>query len=184
MAYDQTRLITEVRIFLGGISAEKLPDPVITFYGDSIDALPEHTGDYPYIFWKTTLCCIQYLKNAVVTGDTGSKTSRKEKVGDVMVEQSDDYGSSNDVLKAYDDLYNDYLANPQKFGVVVDVKAENTGNVIINGVNQETVDKYRNNTTTTSIYNPLPVTAFPKTSGVTWRRNDSCRRYDRQQQTL
>lgn len=173
MAYDQSRLIREVRIYLGGVGEEKLPESVIIHWGDFFDSDPRYADNYPYILWKTTLCCIEYLKANVVTSTTATKTSVKEKVGDVSKDITNDFGSSTDVVDNYDDLYKDYLENPWKFGIIIE---QGSSVVHINGVDQEQVDKYRNNRNTTSIYNPLPVTAFPKVTGCPWRRNNTTER--------
>ena len=157
MAYDQSKLITDVRICLGGISEEKLPDAIILHYGDLYDAIPEYTGDYPYIFWYTTLSCIDYLKAQATTSESSSATSKKEKVGDVQIDMG--YASASSIIDNLDDLYQDYLNNPEKFGVILE---QVTPPVIINGVYTQEVDNYRENKNTTSIYNPLSVTSFPK----------------------
>jgi uncharacterized membrane protein len=176
MAYDQSKLVSDVRIYLGGVSEDKLPDATIVFYGDFYDADEEYTGKYPYILWRTTLACLDYLRaNITTSSSTTSKSSRKEKVGGVEVTVTTDTSAASVTTEAYDDLYQDYKDNPWKFGI----KGVDTKLVIINGVDQDTVDKYRDDENTTSIYNPLPTTAFPKTSGQTWRRNDSDRRYRR-----
>lgn len=161
MAYDQSKLIKDVRICLGGISEEKLPESIIVHFGDTIDADPEHTGDYPWIFWRTTLSCIDYLRANATTSSSSSTKGVKEKVGEVMVDTS--YSSAEDVVTAYDNLYDNYASNPEKFGVILPTIQPP---VIINGVNQTTVNTFRENRNTTSIYNPLPVTAFPKVTGV------------------
>jgi hypothetical protein len=168
MAYDQVKLVVDVRMFLGGISEEDLADTTILYYGDLIDSNPKYTGDYPYILWKTTLCCIEYLKAQAIQGSVGNstKSSTKEKVGDVQFDTSNEYNSIEDILNAWDSLYGDYLENPYKFGIIVD----NTSVVLIGGVNQEQVDGFRGNKSTTSIYNPLPVTAFPKCSTYPYNR--------------
>ena len=176
MAYDQAKLISDVRIYLGGISEDKLPDATIVFYGDFYDADEEYTGKYPHILWRTTLACLDYIRANITTSSSStSKSSRKEKVGGVEVTVTTDTSAASVTTKAYDDLYKDYEDNPWKFGI----KGADTKLVIFNGVDQKIVDKYRDDENTTSIYNPLPTTAFPKTSGDTWRRNDSDRRYRR-----
>lgn len=176
MAYDQSKLIKDVRIYLGGVSDSKLPESTIIYWGDFWDANPRYESKYPYILWKTTLCCLDYLRaNTATSNNNAAKSSRKEKVGDVEVTITQDSSSSSSTAVSYDDLYDDYSSNPWKFGITEDV-----GNVvIINGVDQKIVDKYRNDQNTTSIYNPLPVTAFPKTTGNTWRRSQSDRLYRR-----
>ena len=160
MAYDQAKLIKDVRLCLGGISEEKLPESVIIHFGDKIDADPDHTGDYPWIFWQTTLMCLDYLKADAITSDESSTKSTKEKVGDVSKDIS--YSSSKDVVEAYEDLYRDYAANPEKFGVIL---TSPQSPVIINGVDAQEVCDYRTNPNTTSTYNALSVAAFPKITG-------------------
>ena len=160
MAYDQSKLIKDVRICLGDISEEKLPESVIVHFGDIIDADPDHTGDYPWIFWRTTLSCIDYLRANATTSSESNTKGTKEKVGDVSKDVQ--YSSAKEVVQAYDDLYDDYAANPAKFGVVLTtIQAP----VIINGVSAQEVCDNRTNPNTTSIYNPLSAAAFPKITG-------------------
>ena len=166
MAYDQSKLIKDVRMFLGGVSEDKLPDNVIVYWGDFFDADPKYTGNYPFILWKTTLCTIQYLKAAIVTSVTATKSTTKEKVGDVAIDVTNDYGSPEEAMNSYDELYNDYSAHPEKFGI----DTAGSSIVIINGVDAQEVSDIRTNTNTTSIYNPLPVTAFPKVTGIGEKR--------------
>lgn len=169
MAYNQCKLVSDVRMYLGGISEDKLPESVIIYWGDFFDANPDYTDKYPYILWKTTLCSLEYLKaNTVITASTSStRSTSKEKVGDVEINISDSYASTEEMMNAYDDLYKDYLDHPEKFGIVL----SGTGNVVhIGGVYQEEVDNNRCNPNTTSIYNALPVTAFPKLSDTPYRR--------------
>lgn len=172
MAYNQSKLIKDVRVYLGGVSEEKLPEATIVYWGDFWDSNPKYVDKYPYILWKTTLCCLDYLRAFTATSNNNAaKSSRKEKVGDVEVTITQDSSSASSTAVSYDDLYDDYSRNPWKFGI-----EDTVGNiVIVNGVDQATVDKYRNDEKTTSIYNPLPVTAFPKTTGNTWRRTQSDR---------
>lgn len=173
MAYDQSKLITDVRICLGGISDTKLPESIIIHFADAIDADPDHTGDYPWIFWKSTLSSISYLKSNAITSSESNTKSTKEKVGDVSVDVS--YLSSKEVVASYDDLYNDYASNPEKFGVVL-VTLQPP--VLINGVNAQEVHDYRTNTKTTSTYNPLSSSAFPKVTGrASGRRGYRSRNY-------
>lgn len=164
MSYDQSKLIKDVRIYLGGVPEEILPESTIVYWGDFWDAPDQYEGNYPYILWKTTLCSIEYLKASVSTSSQSSavKTTSKEKVGDVQVDYSTEAVSITDQVQVYDDLYKDYSDNPWKFGIT---PLEGSSVVHINGVNQEEVEKYRTNKNTTSIYNPLPATAFPKSTG-------------------
>tara|TARA_R110002167_G_scaffold15552_1_gene62027 strand:+ start:356 stop:886 length:531 start_codon:yes stop_codon:yes gene_type:complete len=171
MAYNTSKLIKDVRIYLGGVSETKLPESIIVYYGDFYDDNPKYTGKYPYILWKATLACLDYLM-AYTASSTSSaaKSSRKEKVGDVEVTVTEDSSSASATSVSYKSLYEDYSENPWKFGINDEIGSL----VLINGVNQAEVDKYRNDQTTTSIYNPLPTIAFPKITGETWRRNNSC----------
>lgn len=170
MAYDQSKLVNDVRIYLGGVSETKLPEGTIVFYGDFYDSDTKYTGKYPHILWRATLACLDYLRASTATSTSNAaKSSRKEKVGDVEVTVTSDSSSTSATAVSYDDLYEDYSKNPWKFGI----KDEVGSLVLINGVDQTTVDTYRDNPNTTNVYNPLPTTAFPKISGNTWRRNDS-----------
>tara|TARA_R110000851_G_scaffold326320_1_gene494901 strand:- start:1603 stop:2127 length:525 start_codon:yes stop_codon:yes gene_type:complete len=160
MAYDQSKLIKDVRICLGNISEEKLPESVIVHFGDMVDSDPEHTGDYPWIFWRTTLSCLDYLKASATTSSESTTKGTKEKVGDVSIDMQ--YITSKEVISAYDELYNDYASNPEKFGVTLTTVQPP---VLINGVSAQEVENYRTNPNTTSTYNPLSAAAFPKATG-------------------
>lgn len=161
MSYDQTKLILDVRICLGGISTTKLPDNIITHFADAIDADPDYTGNYPWIYWKSTLESIAYLRTNAITNSESGTRSAKEKVGDVTIDIA--YVGAKDIVGAYNDLYNDYASNPEKFGVIL-VKVQPP--VLINGVDAQEVHDYRTNPKTTSTYNPLSASAFPKVTGV------------------
>ena len=166
MAYNQSKLIKNVRIFLGGISTSKLPEDIIVHYGDDYDEDPAYTGDFPNIFWRTTLSSVKYLIANATTSSASEQRTTKEKVGNVSKEVS--YTDKSDIIDNYNDLYDYFFSNPEKFGITLPTNS--SGVVLINGVNQAEVDAYRNNTNSTSIFNTLPVTAFPKESGCTWRR--------------
>ena len=164
MAYDQSKLIKDVRIYLGGVSTDKLAEATIIHYSDFYDANAKYTSKYPYILWKTTLASLDFLKAATASStDNAAKTSRKEKVGDVEVTVSSDSSSSSATAVSYQDLYDDYVENPWKFGIEL---TEGSSVVHINGVNAQEVNDYRTNTKTTSTYNPLSAAAFPKVTGV------------------
>lgn len=170
MAYDSSKLIRDVRIYLGGVSDTLLPDNVITYWGDFFDTPDHYESNYPYILWKTTLCSIEYLKaNKATSTSSAAKSSRTEKVGDVSVTVTEDSSSESATAVSYDDLYEDYLNNPWKFGIKL---PDGASYVLINGVDQQEVEEYRTNKNTTSIYNPLSVTQSPKTTGegATYRR--------------
>tara|TARA_R110000851_G_scaffold234198_1_gene386750 strand:+ start:203 stop:727 length:525 start_codon:yes stop_codon:yes gene_type:complete len=172
MAYDQSKLIKSVRICLGNISEEKLPESVIVHFGDMVDSDPEHTGEYAWIFWRTTLSCLDYLKASATTGNESTTKGTKEKVGDVSIDMQ--YVASKEVIAAYDELYKDYAANPEKFGVTLTTVQPP---VLINGVSTQEVENYRTNPNTTSTYNPLSASAFPKVTGMTTGRRGFRTRY-------
>lgn len=163
MAYDPCKLVRDVRIYLGGVPESKLPETVIIHWGDFYDNPCYYENNYPYILWKTTLSCLDYLRAEKATSESSAaKSSRTEKVGDVQITISEDSSSESATAISYDDLYEDYLNNPWKFGIKLPDKASY---VLINGVDQQEVEEYRTNQNTTSIYNPLSVTQFPKTTG-------------------
>lgn len=159
MAYDQSKLIKEVRIYLGSITEDRLPESVITHYADMHDLNPTYTGKYPYILWKSTLSCLDYLKATTAVSSNSNKYTKKEKVGEVEVTETQDNSSSGSLLGTYEDLYDDYAAHPEKFGITLTIA---TSPVIIGGVYTKEVEDNRRNTDITSIYNPLSVTSFPK----------------------
>ena len=174
MAYDPYELNKDVRIYLGGVEEDKLPETTVIHWGDFYDAQEDWTSNYPYILWQTTLSCIQYLKAAVATSTTSTKSSSKEKVGEVEVSVSNDYGSSEELMDAYDALYADFLDSPDKFGLKLE-----KGNIVhVGGVYKDEVDSNRSKRSIASVYDTLPVTAFPKQSRDIYNRS-SIRRYRR-----
>ncbi|ATN93391.1 hypothetical protein [Pseudoalteromonas phage J2-1_QLiu-2017] len=147
MALDMSRLVQNVRMKLGGLEPTKLPTSVITYWADHYEAQPEYTGKFPWVYYKTTLACIDYLKiNSITSGSANaSKTTRK--VGDVSetIETSSSSGTSG--LDVWDKLY-DQLANDQaSFGIVPDVSSGDSGGglVLIGGTNKKRVDAHREN---------------------------------------
>lgn len=121
MPYNTSKLVQEVRLYLGDVTTEKLPESVITHYGDLHDSNPNYTGKYEYILWKTTLSCIDYIRASATTSSTSSsaKYSRKEKVGDVEVTVTEDNTSGGSTTSALDSLYDEYENSPEKFGVIL-----------------------------------------------------------------
>lgn len=121
MAYVQSTLISGVRLYLGDVDVNTLPDSVIIYFADIHDANPSYTGIQEAILWKTTLSCLDYLRASSTTssGGTSAKYTRKEKVGDVEVTETTDNSSTSSTSNSYDDLYDLYYASPEKFGYIV-----------------------------------------------------------------
>lgn len=120
--YDKAKLIADVRMMLGGICEDVLPSSVIIFYGDCHDNNPEYTGDYPYIWFKTTIDCIDWLIRKAILDGAGSKTSdeRTEKVGDVSVTVKSTNSSDDTVIDNYQKLKEMFLKDPTCFGITPD----------------------------------------------------------------
>lgn len=156
MAYDQTRLISDVRLMLGGVAETTLPDDIIIRYGDIYDL--QYDGEYSYIWWKTTIACTNYLKINSVTSGSSSAGKRTEKVGNttITVESSD----SESTLSSWDDLLDYFREHPEDFGVI---STGGGGSVLVGGVIRKDVDNLRCNRKYTSPFDTGSITSKSNT---------------------
>lgn len=148
MAYNNIRLISDVRLYLGGVEEAILPDPVITHFGTLHDTNPSYTGKQEAILWKTTLSCLDYLMASSTTavGGTSAKYSRTEKVGDISVTETTDNSSTSSSSTSYSDLYALYEDSPEKFGYFITVPTDGsggTGLVWVTGTNKPDLSRIK-----------------------------------------
>jgi hypothetical protein len=140
MAYDFTKLEKDIRFYLGNLTQDKLPESAIFHFADLHDSNPAYTSKHAHLVWKTTLSSLDYLMAGTAVSANSSKFTRKEKVGDVEVSETQDNSSSGSPIATYKLLYDDYKANPEKFGILATATAgsagSSTGAVILTGTNR------------------------------------------------
>lgn len=152
MAYNQAQLITDVRMRLGQVSVTALPDTVILYWGDNTDQDTRYTDKYAWIFYKTTLASINYLKLNAVASGAATAASITEKVGDVSktVKNSTSTDGSN-ILDIWDKLYKQFEADPESFGIVSEGRT--TGSILVGGIYADKVEGIRQSTSLNSVFN-------------------------------
>ncbi len=138
MAYDQAKLISDVRRRLGYIEETQLPDNVITDWGDHYDEIysPRYEEPYPYIYYYTTLSCVEYLRMQAITSGEGTGGKYTEKVGGVQITEE----SSTYLLDIWEDLYNQLADDSESFGIF---RKDKGGFVHIGGIYTDKVDSIR-----------------------------------------
>ncbi len=160
MAYSPTEIEKQVRVYLGGVEETLLPEAIIFTFADLHDANPAYTSKEPYILWKTVLSSLDYLRASTTTSSTGNsaKFTRKEKVGEVEITETQDNSSGSTSMTSFDALYKDYAASPEKFGIypsATSAGSTSTGAVVVTGTNAPNLALYRSVSTrarATSIY--------------------------------
>ena len=138
MAYDQVKLISDVRLMLGGVDETTLSDEIIIRYGDIYDI--QYEGDYAYIWWKTTIACTNYLRINSITSGSSASDKRTEKVGNTTI--TIEAKSTEDLLSGWDELLDYYKEHPEDFGIV---PKDSGGYVLVGGIIKDKVDKLRCN---------------------------------------
>ncbi len=138
MSYDFTKLERDVRYYLGDITQAKLPEATIFHFADLHDSNPAYTSKHAHLIWKTTLSALDYLMATTAVSGNSSKFTRKEKVGEVEVTETQDNSSSGSPIATYQALYDNYKSNPEKFGIIITASSSTGGGgaVIITGTNK------------------------------------------------
>lgn len=159
MAYDPVKLNSDVRRRLGYISVDQLPDNVISDWGDHYDAIysPRYDDPYPYIYYYTTLSCVEYLRINTITSGEASRSKFTEKVGGVTI--TEENSSSTSVLDVWDDLYDLLKDDPESFGIIT----TNGGFVHVGGVYRDKVDSIRRDCNLASPFSTGKVTSKSNT---------------------
>lgn len=156
MAYDQAKLISDVRLMLGGVDETTLPDEIIIRYGDIYDL--QYEGDYAYIWWKTTIACTNYLRINSITSGSSASNKRTEKVGNTTI--TVEAKSTEDILSGWDELLEYYKEHPEDFGII---PKEAGGYVLVGGIIKDNVDKLRCNKKYTSPFDTGSMTSESNT---------------------
>lgn len=155
MAYDQAKLISDVRRRLGYIDTTQLPDNVITDWGDHYDEIysPKYEEPYPYIYYYSTLSCVEYLRIQVITSGEATRSKFTEKVGNVSI--TEESSSSESILNVWDDLYKLLADDPSSFGITT----TEGGFVHIGGTDTCKVESIRKNSKLASPFDTGKVTS-------------------------
>ena len=159
MAYDQAKLISDVRRRLGYIDTTQLPDNVITDWGDHYDAIysPRYEDAYPYIYYYSTLSCVEYLRINSITSGEATRSKFTEKVGGVTI--TEEASSSTSVLDIWDDLYDSLKDDPASFGIL----DAGGGFVHVGGVYRDKVESIRRDNNLASPFSTGKVTSKSNT---------------------
>ncbi|URC22656.1 hypothetical protein KASHIRA_00620 [Serratia phage vB_SmaM-Kashira] len=125
-------IIDRIRLILGGVSPEDLPDAVIQMFLEkwkySLN-VTEYPDRWPLVIYNTTLDCVRWLILQEVQSGESSITERTEKIGDETISIK---GGST--FKSWKDMLDWLLANPEYIDPSL---AFNAGLIIIGGVRQD-----------------------------------------------
>jgi hypothetical protein len=135
----QEEVVSYIRIILGGISVQTLPDEVIILFYNRWSLyfdLQNNPEKLPLVLWNTCVSCLEWLL-ASSSANGGYSTERTEKIGQ---EQITVKGGSQ--LQAWKDLLKYITENPE----YIDPSLSSRGlSIIVGGVRQSIVDEIRKN---------------------------------------
>ena len=132
-------IIDRIRMLLGGITQEDLPDATILFLLQKwkvVYDVVNHPEFWPLIVYNTTLDCIRWLIFQEVQSGASSITERLEKIGDETISQK---GGST--FKSWQDMLDWLLLNPEYIDPSL---AFNASLVIIGGVRKDEFFRVKN----------------------------------------
>ena len=156
----QEEVIEFVRIILGGLPTDILPDSVIVLFYNRWSLYFDLTNNpekLPLVLWNVCVSCLEWLI-AKSTMSGGYSTERTEKIGQ---EQISVKGGSQ--IQAWKDLLDYITENPE----YIDPSLSSRGlTIIVGGVRQSIVDDIRKN---------------PDSRG--WNRVDSIVKYNEESST-
>ena len=152
------QIIDRIRILLGNISEEVLPDPVIEMflgvwkYSMDVERYPERM---PLVVYNTMIDCVRWLIVQEVSSGNSSITERLEKIGDetISVKGGSTWSSWKDFLEWL-------LANPDYVDPSINTVA---GLVVIGGVRRDEFCRVKNNPNSRNGYDEQGI--FPSCSG-------------------
>lgn len=125
-------IIDRIRLILGGVSPEDLPDAVIMMFLEKWKYsmnVQEYPDRWPLVIYNTTLDCVRWLILQEVQSGESSITERTEKIGDETISIK---GGST--FKSWKDMLDWLLANPEYIDPSL---AFNASLIIIGGVRQD-----------------------------------------------
>lgn len=132
-------VIERIRLLLGGISEEELPDAVIQMFlykwEVSMD-VANHPERWPLVIYNTVLDCVRWLIFQEVQSGASSVTERLEKIGDETISVK---GGST--FQSWQDMLDWLLANPEYIDPSL---AFNASLVIIGGVRKDEFFRVKN----------------------------------------
>lgn len=136
----EQEIIDNIRLLLGNIDPEDLPDAVIKMFLNkweySLD-VTNHPDRMPLVIYNTVLDCVRWLIVQEVSSGSASVTERLEKIGDETISIK---GGSTWVT--WKDFLDWLLANPE---YVDPSLAFNSSLVIIGGVRKDEVYRVKDN---------------------------------------
>jgi hypothetical protein len=128
----EQEIIERIRLILGGISEEDLPDAVIQMFlqkWELVLDVENHPERWPLVIYNTVLDCVRWLILQEVQSGASSVTERLEKIGDETISIK---GGST--FKSWQDMLDWLLANPEYIDPSL---AFNASLIIIGGVRQD-----------------------------------------------
>lgn len=154
-------IIDYIRLMLGSISPEILPDQVIETFlmmEKVRQDYANHPERLPIIIYNTTVSCVRWLIMQEISSGESSITERMEKIGDetIQVKGGSTYQSWRDFL--------DWLiANPD----YIDPSLNAVGKlVIVGGVRQDEFDRVKFNPNSKNLYDVGGIIPQTGVSGI------------------
>lgn len=152
------QIIARIRILLGNISEEVLPDSVIEMflgvwkYSMDVERYPERM---PLVVYNTMIDCVRWLIVQEVSSGNSSITERLEKIGDetISVKGGSTWSSWKDFLEWL-------LANPDYVDPSINTVASL---VVIGGVRRDEFCRVKNNLNSRNGYDEQGI--FPSCNG-------------------
>lgn len=153
MAFTIEQVNTDIRYYLGGLPTSTLTDDILndiitrTMTRNSLDFNVD--SDYCKSVYYSLLESLRYLirnniSSSAISGG-GEIKSKMEKVGQIQI-KTDYMEGSSAADSGWDDLYDDYLANPQYIcEELADLAKSSFAGVYFGGVSQSEYDKVNNN---------------------------------------
>lgn len=133
-------IIARIRLLLGGIDEETLPDAVIQTFLDtweySLD-VENHPERMPVVVYNTLISCVRWLMVQEITNGNTSVTERLEKIGDETIQIK---GGST--FSSWEDFLNYLLANPDYVDPTLDIVS---GLVVIGGTRKDEFCRVKSN---------------------------------------
>lgn len=140
----QEELIQKIRMLLGNVNDQVLPDDVIEMFLETWETYYNYPADpskLPLIIYNTVVSCLQWLLVNDVTSGNSSLNERLEKIGDETISIKQQNSSS--IFKNWQDMLDYILDNPQ----YVDPTLNGAARVIIGGTRRDqscTIKRDRN----------------------------------------
>jgi len=147
---DREQLKKDARFLMGAIEESILPDSVLDGIVESCIHNFEDSIIYRCdVLYCTILATLKYLIRQAWAHDGGSSSkdlvSRKEKVGNVSVEESYSSSSTSNNESGWEKMYEYFLRHPEDVCECLAKTKSGLGLIKIGGTNQEEYDEIANN---------------------------------------